>query len=321
MNIANPIYDVVFKYLMEDKKIAKLLISSIIGEEILELDFKPQELITDIETANKKKTTFKDRDEYTTIFTVYRLDFSAKIKTPEGTKQVIIELQKAKFYTDIMRFRKYLGEQLSDKNNIQKEIINHKERSIGIPIITIYFLGHKLDYTTASVIKVNREYIDLITNKPIKKKESFIESLTIDSYIIQIPYLTTKRRNELEVLLSVFDQSNVIDSDRHILNINESDYPEKYHTIIRRLRIAIESSDIKKKMFVEDTIIDELSDKERQIERLEEERKKAIDEQIETQKAKDKSDLLRERAEEEKEKMRLENELLKKEIEKLKGKK
>ncbi len=30
MQIANPIYDVVFKYLMEDAKIAKLLISSII---------------------------------------------------------------------------------------------------------------------------------------------------------------------------------------------------------------------------------------------------------------------------------------------------
>ena len=38
MKIANPIYDVVFKYLMEDSKIAKLLISTIIGEKILTLD-------------------------------------------------------------------------------------------------------------------------------------------------------------------------------------------------------------------------------------------------------------------------------------------
>ena len=34
MHIANPIYDVVFKYLMEDSKIAKLMISSITGEII-----------------------------------------------------------------------------------------------------------------------------------------------------------------------------------------------------------------------------------------------------------------------------------------------
>lgn len=39
MQIANPIYDAVFKYLMEDSQIAKLLISSIIGEKVLSLDF------------------------------------------------------------------------------------------------------------------------------------------------------------------------------------------------------------------------------------------------------------------------------------------
>ena len=38
MHIANPIYDVVFKYLMEDNDIAKLIISTIIGEDIVALD-------------------------------------------------------------------------------------------------------------------------------------------------------------------------------------------------------------------------------------------------------------------------------------------
>jgi hypothetical protein len=45
MLIANPIYDVVFKYLMEDNKIAKILISKILNEEIIELNAKPQENI------------------------------------------------------------------------------------------------------------------------------------------------------------------------------------------------------------------------------------------------------------------------------------
>jgi hypothetical protein len=40
MLIANPIYDVVFKYLMEDNKIAKLIISKIINDEIIELNAK-----------------------------------------------------------------------------------------------------------------------------------------------------------------------------------------------------------------------------------------------------------------------------------------
>jgi len=64
MQIANPIYDVVFKYLMEDSKIAKLLISSIIKQEIEIIDFRPQEFIAEIEknkTVKKKKSVKKDK--------------------------------------------------------------------------------------------------------------------------------------------------------------------------------------------------------------------------------------------------------------------
>jgi len=55
MQIANPIYDVVFKYLMNDSKIAKIMLSSIIGETIEELDFLPQEFISDIERQKAQK--------------------------------------------------------------------------------------------------------------------------------------------------------------------------------------------------------------------------------------------------------------------------
>jgi len=45
MIIANPIYDTVFKYMMEDNTVAKLLVSSIIGEDVVSLEPKPQEHI------------------------------------------------------------------------------------------------------------------------------------------------------------------------------------------------------------------------------------------------------------------------------------
>ena len=73
MQIANPIYDVVFKYLMEDAKVAKLLISSIIGEEIVELEFRPQEYTSDIDKSRIEGNVG--------TLTVYRLDFNARIKT------------------------------------------------------------------------------------------------------------------------------------------------------------------------------------------------------------------------------------------------
>ena len=48
MRVANPIYDVVFKYLIGDMKIAKLILSSILETEIEELEFAPTELQTKI---------------------------------------------------------------------------------------------------------------------------------------------------------------------------------------------------------------------------------------------------------------------------------
>jgi hypothetical protein len=262
MYIANPIYDVVFSYLMQDSKIAKLIISSIINEDVTKLSFQSEKLVANVEGKLKKNRQH---------LTVYRLDFKAEIKTKEGgTKLVLIEIQKAKFPTDIIRFRKYLGENLSSKENIRKVKIKNRYRKVGIPIVCIYFLGHSLDYTDASVIGVNRNYTDLITGKPIKEKESFIESLSHDSYVIQIPKLSQKRRTDLEILLSVFDQSNSIDSSSHILNINEKDYPEKYRPLIRCLQKAVLDPEVTKTMDLEDGIIDELEDMQRDIDELRE---------------------------------------------------
>ena len=259
MEIANPIYDVAFKYLMEDSKVAKLLISSIIGEEIEELTFKPQEFTKNIPFD---KLTYRSN---VGCLTVYRVDFSATIKTPEGLKQVIIEVQKAKEATDIMRFRSYLGDQYSNPENSQIIDIRGKDVRIGLPVISIYFLGHRLEHTNASIISVKRQCMDVVTNEEITEKENFVESLTHDSYIIQIPCLVEKRRNELEVLLSIFDQSNSIDQRHHVLLVREEEFPEKYREIIRRLQAAILEPETRNTMKLEDTLLIEFQDRERQI--------------------------------------------------------
>jgi len=241
IQIANPIYDVVFKYLMEDAKVAKLLLSAIIGEEVTVLEFLPQE--SALESKNRS-------------LTVYRLDFSAKIKTDEGLKNVIIEVQKAKFPSDIIRFRKYLGEQ-------------YKKNSL--PIINIYFLGHQLENIKLPFIKVKREYYNGSTGEVIHEKEAFIESLSHDSFVIQVPWLKKKYQSEIESLLSVFDQSNKIADDEHILNIDEEAYPKKYRTLIRRLQRAVSEPDMKRKMDIEDEVLKDLEDLERKIQKQEQE--------------------------------------------------
>ena len=43
MQVANPIYDVVFKYLLDDQKVAKLLLSALLEQEVEELRTAPYE--------------------------------------------------------------------------------------------------------------------------------------------------------------------------------------------------------------------------------------------------------------------------------------
>lgn len=258
MQIANPIYDVVFKYLMEDEAIAKLIIGTIIGEEIVSLAFLPQE-----------STLFLPQPR---SLTVYRLDFSAKIKLPDGSQQqILIEIQKAKFATDIMRFRRYLGEQYQEKSHTYLVTGNGESGSErrAMPIVTIYFLGYPLEKVTAPVIKVARHYYDVATGETIEAVEPFIESLTHDSYVIQIPHLRPEHRSEVEELLTIFDQRRAT-PDEHVLTINEADYPEKYREIIRRLQAAIATPEVRRTMDVEDEVLEELAMMEREIERREE---------------------------------------------------
>ena len=269
IKIANPIYDVVFKYLLEDNESAVLLISSLIGEEIIELRLLPSE------------KTFKLTERN---LTVLRLDFSAKIRTEKGYKQVIIEIQKAKLASDIMRFRRYLGKQYADDNNTYIEFIDDQEVKKPYPILNVYFLGHKLENTNAKVIKVNRKYTDATNGHEIKEKEEFIECLSHDSIIVQIAHIKEPYKSELEKLLSIFDQSKNMES-KHLLLLNEKFYPQKYRRLLRRLQTAMSQEDMDEIMAAEDEILEDLQNLERQIYAKE----KSIKEKEKTIKEKDKT--------------------------------
>jgi hypothetical protein len=241
MQIANPIYDVVFKYLLEDNKIAKKLISLIIGEEIQSLTFKPTERRGSIESHS---------------LSVFHLDFAATILQKDGQqKQVVIELQKAKISADIMRFRRYLGSQYADPNHLD-------EKGKPLPILSIYILGHKLESTDAPVIHVARTYTDQATGEVLKEKEPFIETLTHDSFVIQLSCLKKHRRNLLEKVLHMFGETQT-DFKQQMLNIDENDYPKDYKDLIRRLQKAIAEPEVRETMNIEDDLLEELCRMER----------------------------------------------------------
>jgi len=193
MIIANPIYDVVFKKLMENDRVVKFFIGTLLEETIESVEVKPQEFTYSDELAG---------------LAVFRLDFIAVVKMDTGeNKKVLIEIQKAKNYIDLMRFRSYLAEQYK-----KEDMVNNGKAVL--PITTIYILGFPLPEIETPCVRVERNYKDLINKTIINKKCDFIEKLTHDSFVVQVERITGRYQTRLDKLLSVFEQSNFTDESR-----------------------------------------------------------------------------------------------------------
>ena len=139
----------------------------------------------------------------------------------------------------------------------------HKGVQKPLPILSIYLLGHSMDCTESPVVRSSHQLTDLVTGKVLHVKEEFIESLTHDSIVVQIPKLRKKRQSDIEYLLSIFDQSQKDPADRQTLSVREEDYPEKFRGVIRRLIKACSTPKVRESMDVEDDFFEELEDMER----------------------------------------------------------
>lgn len=240
--IANPIYDSVFKFLMEDERAAKVLLSALLKKEVRELKMC--------------------RNEYTNLqqsrISLFRIDFSAKLVDACGKEElVLIELQKTWLATETLRFRQYLGAQYMNKDNMPQ---SDNPKGFGLPIISIYILGHKVGDLQHPVVYVRRHYLDY-NDRQIEAgvPDPFIESLTHDSVIVQIlPYLQGRARNHLERLLRIFDQDYRIDDDDHLLRIDDEGMGFDERLLLNRLVMAAASPKIRRDMQVEDEILSEI---------------------------------------------------------------
>jgi len=198
MIIANPIYDVTFKRLLENDRAAKFFIGAILGCEVLSLVPTTQE--------------HTDFDEKARKVTLFRMDFAATIKTKdEGEKRVIIEMQKANLFDDVYRFRRYLG----------------KEYAVSkLPIITIYILGFPLSVDSPAFGNVPN-YHDLLTNEKIVVRDRFVEHLTHSAYFVQTTRIKPSLNTKLDKLLSIFEQNNFIGDSKTTKDYSlEIDDPE-----------------------------------------------------------------------------------------------
>ena len=233
MNIANPIYDIVFKYLMEDERIARTILSALLKVDVIAVEIRPHEYSDD------------NRD----TLSVFRIDFGATVRNSDGTEELIlIELQKTWLETETLRFRQYLGVHYSNPKNMQ-------DKGHALPMVAVYLLGHKVGDIEEPVLYVNHQSFDYNDN-PVTKglPDPFVDSLTHNSIIVQIPRLRGRINNRLDMVLSFFDQTKRDENDSRLLHIDDRLYANDadMERILHRLTMAAADADIRHKMNVED---------------------------------------------------------------------
>ena len=237
MTIANPIYDAVFKYLMEDERIARTILSALLKEDITKVEMRPHEY------SNGQRE----------LLSVFRIDFAATIRKADGGEQMtLIELQKNWLPTETLRFRQYVGTQYQDPRNIVEDSADRH----ALPMVTVYLLGHTLGDIEEPVIYVRHhsyDYNGSLVTKGIPNP--FVESLVHDSIIVQIPRLHGQINNRLDQVLCIFDQSRADKKNQHTLNLDDGLYDQgdsDIQRIIYRLTAAAASVDMRQDMMVED---------------------------------------------------------------------
>ena len=233
MKVANPIYDIVFKYMMEDERIARTILSALLKVEVLAVEVRPHEYSDDTHDN----------------LSVFRIDFGATILDAEGNKKLIlIELQKTWLETETQRFRQYLGVHYSNPKNMQSD-------GSALPMVAVYILGHKVGDIEEPVLYVNQQSFDYYGNVVTEGlPNSFVDSLTHNSIIVQIPRLHGHINNRLDMVLSIFDQSRRDEDDHRILRIDDSVYENdaEMEHILRRLTMAAADVDMRLKMNAEE---------------------------------------------------------------------
>ena len=257
ITVANPIYDVVFKYLMEDKRIARIILSALLKEDIVEVEMRPHEYVND------------KRDSVS----VLRIDFGARVRQTDGSeKLILIELQKTWLETETLRFRQYLGVQYDNPDNM----LAGGEHAL--PMVAVYLLGHRVGDIDEPVLYVRHKSYDSDGQLVTKGLPNpFVDSLTHDSIIVQIPLLRgllsgsgdgrQRGKSRLDKVLSIFDQSNGEGRNKRVLNIDDSLYSgdADMEHILQRLAMAAGDSKLRQDMNIEEEFISAIERRDTEI--------------------------------------------------------
>ncbi len=177
MLIANPIYDVVFKRLMDNEKVAKFFIGTFLEQDVDLLDLQPQEYTYEGLLDIKDEVELEQKKEMIAQrlgIRIFRMDFVATVRTKAGDrKKILIEVQKAQEIEDVMRFRRYLAEHYKGTEPEERKKIADEEeawRTISAYMEDLKRKAVKLEKELAIKEKVLEE-----KDKVLEEKDKVLE--------------------------------------------------------------------------------------------------------------------------------------------------
>ena len=303
MLIANPIYDTIFKFLMDDNESAKIILSTLLNVDIEEL------------TATSTIQSYLGEDEKNWGFgKLSHLDYAAQVLKPDGSKEnILIELQKADLPSDFYRFRLYITEKFKKSHSTIKK----ENTTIHTPLkfIPIFILNFEIENEICDlVIQTNKMVKGVLKDTILQNPVSFLDDLMYDLTIVQIPHITNidvekikddAHKLELYKLFKLFDQNAKTQNDDYKLEIKEK-IPSKYTRLVKRLQHEhLNSFEIKNQLIEEDTRILDIKNmlnQKIQFQKNIEEKEKTIVEKEKTIEEKEKTIVEKEKTIEEKEK-------------------
>jgi len=228
--LVNPIYGTVFKYIMQDEKVAKVLIGNILKTRVETVQMNNNEYSALLPTGQK----------------VFKLDFTATILDSKNHSQLVhIEVQKALEDGEIMRFREYLGAIYMDATKCMKEKVrtySNKEKIVEhpLPIHSIYILGHELgDGLKYSVMHGDNVFHDDEGNViNIPDSNDYINGLTHRVTFVIAPLTKKNVKTHLDKLLTIFSECDP-KNPQHMIDIDEFyDDSDDYRILMKALEKA-----------------------------------------------------------------------------------
>jgi len=192
---------------------------------------------------------------------------------------VMIELQKVAIETDIFRFKQNIAENFQKKRKINKtDPDTAQEIEIELPyrLIPIFILNFKIeDEISDLMIKTRQIKTGVFTDKEIDKRNEFIDHLSYELYVVQLPYLqqieeldfeNNEYKQKLFALLKLFDQRAKKTDNEYRLRLFRRMFPGFLDRVIKRLQTAdIDNPNLEKQMQAEDHYLKPLLQRDNKI--------------------------------------------------------